>query len=190
MLNDNRWSISRNVGFVARYLAHLRVRPRYVRFKNAVGNFLSHIPLIGKGLYNLLIRVKTALKNSVYKNSSMFEEMGFHYLGPIDGHNLKDLTKALETAKRINKPVLLHVETVKGKGYSFAMESPDTYHGVGKFDVETGQTPPGRPFFFVGVRRLSDQTGGGGSQYLRHYGGHAHRHLPAGVCGQISQAPF
>jgi 1-deoxy-D-xylulose-5-phosphate synthase len=147
VLNDNRMSISCNVGFVARYLAHLRVRPRYVRFKNAVGNFLSHIPLIGKGLYNLLIRVKTALKNSVYKNSSMFEEMGFHYLGPIDGHNLKDLTKALETAKRINKPVLLHVETVKGKGYSFAMESPDTYHGVGKFDVETGQTPPAAPSF-------------------------------------------
>lgn len=100
VLNDNRMSISRNVGFVARYLANLRAKPRYVRFKNAFGNFLSHIPLLGKGLYNCLIRVKTKLKQAVYKNSSMFEQMGFHYLGPIDGHDLKDLTRAMETAKK------------------------------------------------------------------------------------------
>ena len=147
VLNDNRMSISRNVGFVARYLANLRAKPRYVRFKNAFGNCLSHIPLIGKGLYNCLIRVKTKLKQAVYKNSSMFEQMGFHYLGPIDGHDLKDLTRALETAKKINRPVLLHVETIKGKGYAFAAESPDKYHGVGKFDVETGQTPESSPTF-------------------------------------------
>lgn len=147
ILNDNRMSISRNVGFVARYLANLRARPRYVRFKNAVGNFVSHIPLVGKGLYNCLIRVKTKLKQAVYKSSSLFEEMGFHYLGPIDGHDLRDLNKALETAKKINRPVLLHVETVKGKGYPFAMESPDTFHGVGRFDVETGMTPEASPSF-------------------------------------------
>ena len=147
VLNDNRMSISRNVGFVARYLANLRAKPRYVRFKNAFGNFLSHIPLLGKGLYNCLIRVKTKLKQAVYKNSSMFEQMGFHYLGPIDGHDLKDLTRAMETAKKINRPVLLHVETIKGKGYTFAAESPDRYHGVGKFDVETGQAPESAPSF-------------------------------------------
>lgn len=140
VLNDNRMSISRNVGFVARHLATLRAKPRYVRFKNGVGNFLSHIPLIGKGLYNFLIKIKTKIKQLVYKSSSMFEEMGFHYLGPIDGHDLRDLTRALETAKKLNRPVLLHVETVKGKGYSYAMESPDRYHGVGRFDIETGQT--------------------------------------------------
>ena len=147
VLNDNRMSISRNVGFVARYLANLRAKPRYVRFKNAFVNFLSHIPLLGKGLYNCLIRVKTKLKQAVYKNSSMFEQMGFHYLGPIDGHDLKDLTRAMETAKKINRPVLLHVETIKGKGYTFAAESPDRYHGVGKFDVETGQAPESAPSF-------------------------------------------
>lgn len=147
VLNDNRMSISRNVGFVARHLANLRAKPRYVRFKNAVGNFLSHIPLIGKGLYNVLIKIKTKIKQMLYKNSSMFEDMGFYYLGPIDGHDLRDLTRALETAKKINRPVLLHVETVKGKGYSYAMESPDQYHGVGQFDVETGKTAGSAPSF-------------------------------------------
>ena len=71
--------------------------------------------------YNCLIRVKTKLKQAVYKNSSMFEQMGFHYLGPIDGHDLKDLTRAMETAKKINRPVLLHVETIKGKGYTLSL---------------------------------------------------------------------
>ncbi len=147
ILNDNRMSISRNVGFVARHLANLRARPRYLRLKKATSNFLSHIPLIGRGLYNFLLRIKSAVKRSIYDRSSLFEEMGFHYLGPIDGHDLKDLTKAMETAKKINRPVLLHVETVKGKGYPFAEKSPDLYHGVGPFDLETGRTPKASPSF-------------------------------------------
>ena len=147
VLNDNRMSISRNVGFVARHLATLRSRPRYVRFKNRFGKVMSHIPLVGRGLYTLLLGAKTKLKNMVYHNSTLFEEMGFYYLGPINGHNLSDLTRALQAAKNITRPVLLHVETVKGKGYEYAMKSPDVYHGVTAFDVETGKTPPSGPSF-------------------------------------------
>lgn len=141
ILNDNRMSISKNVGFVARHLAVLRSRPRYVRFKNGFGSLISHIPLIGKRLYAFLLYVKTKIKNALYKNSPIFEDMGFYYLGPVNGHNLTDLTRALKAAKNIERPVLLHVETVKGKGYGFAEQNPDTYHGVSGFDKLTGKTP-------------------------------------------------
>lgn len=142
VLNDNRMSINKNVGFVARHLATLRSRPRYVRFKMGVSNLIARIPLIGKPIQRLFVWVKSRLKNALYHSSTLFEEMGFYYLGPVDGHNLHDLTAALQTAKNLSRPVLLHVETVKGKGYSFAMQNPDTYHGVTGFDIETGKTPP------------------------------------------------
>ncbi len=141
ILNDNRMSISRNVGFVARHLANLRSRPRYVKFKNGFGKFMSHVPLIGRPLYTLLLGIKTKLKNMIYHNSTLFEEMGFYYLGPVNGHNLHDLIRAMESAKNISRPVLLHVETIKGRGYDYAMQSPDVYHGVTGFDIETGRTP-------------------------------------------------
>ena len=142
VLNDNRMSINKNVGFVARHLATLRSRPRYVRFKMGVSNLIARIPLIGKPIQRLFVWVKSRLTNALYHSSTLFEEMGFYYLGPVDGHNLHDLTAALQTAKNLSRPVLLHVETVKGKGYSFAMQNPDTYHGVTGFDIETGKTPP------------------------------------------------
>ena len=126
ILNDNRMSISRNVGFVARHLAALRSRPRYVRFKNGFGSVVAKIPLFGRGTYALLLKLKTKMKNALYKNSPIFEDMGFYYLGPVDGHNLSDLIRALKAARNIDRPVLLHVETVKGKGYGYAEQSPDT----------------------------------------------------------------
>lgn len=141
VLNDNRMSISKNVGFVARHLATLRSRPRYVRFKMGLSSLIAHIPLIGKAIQRMIVWVKSRLKNAMYHNSTLFEEMGFYYLGPVDGHNLHDLTAALQIAKNLSRPVLLHVETIKGKGYSFAMQNPDTYHGVSGFDIETGKTP-------------------------------------------------
>lgn len=147
ILNDNRMSISKNVGFVARHLANLRSRPRYVRFKMGVSSVISHIPLIGKPAQRGMVWVKSRMKNAIYHQSTLFEEMGFYYLGPIDGHDLRDLCQALQTAKNLNRPVLLHVETVKGKGYSYAVQSPDTYHGVTGFDIDTGKTPTGGPSF-------------------------------------------
>ena len=112
-----------------------------------VSNLIARIPLIGKPIQRLIVWVKSRLKNALYHSSTLFEEMGFYYLGPVDGHNLHDLTIALQTAKNLSRPVLLHVETVKGQGYSFAMQNPDTYHGVSGFDIETGKTPPSSKSF-------------------------------------------
>lgn len=142
ILNDNRMSINSNVGFVARHLAHMRSRPRYVRMKRNFGDGLRRVPLIGKGVYKFLMTVKSGLKNTLYRSSSMFEDMGYYYLGPVDGHSLSDLICAFEAAKAIESPVLLHVDTVKGKGYSFAEKNPDIYHGIGKFDIHTGKPLP------------------------------------------------
>ncbi len=147
IMNDNRMSINGNVGFVARHLARMRSRPKYVRFKRTFGDGLRKIPLIGKGIFRLLMGIKTSLKDSMYRSSTMFEDMGYYYLGPVDGHNLRELTYALEAAKAINQPVLLHVDTVKGKGYSYAERNPDVYHGIGRFDVQTGQPPSAQPSF-------------------------------------------
>lgn len=147
VLNDNRMSISHNVGFVARHLAKLRLQSRYVRFKKRVESIVNHLPLIGAPLYRFLARIKVRLKKTIYSRSTMFEEMGFYYLGPIDGHNLRELSEAMITARNLNRPVLMHVETVKGNGYPYAAQSPDAYHGVSGFDIETGKTPPSAPSF-------------------------------------------
>ena len=140
ILNDNRMSIDKNVGFVARHLAKLRIRRKYVRFKHGFGKVISHIPLIGGWLYRFMGGQKDHMKRRLYRHSTMFEEMGFHYLGPVDGHNIASLDEALLTAKKLERPVLLHVVTTKGKGCEFALKNPDVYHGVGKFDVQTGRT--------------------------------------------------
>ena len=147
ILNDNQMSISRNVGFMARHLSSLRSSLQYVQTKNGFGNAVSSIPLIGKPMYRGMVNIKSSLKDSLYEGSEMFEEMGFYYLGPVDGHNLRDLSRALETAHHINRPVLLHVATVKGQGYSYALEQPDKYHGISRFDVTSGQAEKGAPNF-------------------------------------------
>ncbi len=147
ILNDNQMSISRNVGFMARHLSTLRSSLSYVQTKKGFRNVLSAIPLIGKPLKNGIARLKTRLKDFLYQSSEMFEEMGYYYLGPVDGHDLRELIRALETAKHVGRPVLLHVATVKGKGYSHALENPDTYHGISRFDVSSGQAEKGGPSF-------------------------------------------
>ena len=147
ILNDNKMSISQNVGFVARYLAHLRTRVRYVHWKQRLTNFVSHIPLVGRPVNRWLHSWKKRLKRSVFASTSYFENMGFYYMGPVDGHNLEDLTQAMTAARSIDRPVLLHVATVKGKGYLFAEKTPDVYHGVGGFDPQTGEAAPGQPSF-------------------------------------------
>ena len=139
ILNDNKMSISRNVGFVARYLAQQRSRLKYVRSKQKLNKLLNHTPIIGRPLLSLLQRAKKRVRRSVLSNTTFFEDMGFHYLGPVDGHDLEDLTEAMRTARSIGRPVLLHVETVKGKGSPYAEEKPDTYHGISRFDPDTGK---------------------------------------------------
>lgn len=137
VLNDNKMSISRNVGALARYLNLIRTRPSYHRFKLRLEHALGHVPLIGKQVRRSLFRSKTMLKNAIY-HSNIFEGFGFNYLGPVDGHNIEKLENLFEIAREQNRPALIHVLTVKGKGYSFAENSPKHYHGVSPFDAEEG----------------------------------------------------
>lgn len=139
ILNDNKMSISENVGAFASYLAVIRTNPRYFRLKQRTEKVLNKIPLVGPWISTKIFNLKTALKNKIYNKSTFFEDIGFRYMGPIDGHNIKQLNQALESAKFINGPVLLHVITTKGKGYDFAEKMPSEFHGIAKFDIETGE---------------------------------------------------
>jgi len=147
ILNDNKMSISKNVGFVARYLSHLRSRVRYVRWRQKLTNFLVRIPVVGKPLNQGIHNANKRMKRSLFAQNSFFEDMGFHYLGPVDGHDLEDLNEALLAAKSIDRPVVLHIETVKGKGCTFAEKNPDTYHGISRFDKVSGEAPKGGESF-------------------------------------------
>lgn len=146
ILNDNEMSISRNVGAFARYLAVLKANPRYFRLKAKTERVLNHIPLIGKKLSKAIYEVKRKIKNRLY-NSTMFEDLGFRYMGPIDGHDIDHLCDALLGAVEANYPVLLHVNTVKGKGYKFAERRPDEFHGISAFDLVSGETIYSNPSF-------------------------------------------
>ena len=137
ILNDNGMSISRNVGGMARLLSRSRVRPAYLNFKRVYRKTIGKLPL----LYRFAHSVKEKVK-SLILHTGMFEDMGFNYLGPIDGHDVVKLEAALRWAREMDEPVLLHVITQKGKGYALAEESPGLYHGVNPFDPERGVTPP------------------------------------------------
>lgn len=136
ILNDNGMSITKNVGGVANHLAQQRLKPQYLQFKKVYREVTGYTAA-GRGLYRLTHRAKQAVKDAVL-HCSMFEDMGFTYLGPVDGHDVNYLTRLLRYAKELNCPVLLHIKTVKGKGYAPAEKEPDRFHGVGPFDKETG----------------------------------------------------
>ena len=137
ILNDNGMSITPNVGAVADHLARQRLKPQYLTFKKNYRRFMN-ATWLGRKAYKVTHRMKQALKQSLLP-CSMFENMGFNYLGPVDGHDLARLTKTLRYAKELNEPVLLHVKTVKGKGFLPAEENPDAFHGVSPFDAMTGK---------------------------------------------------
>ncbi|MCQ2484594.1 MAG: 1-deoxy-D-xylulose-5-phosphate synthase [Clostridia bacterium] len=138
VLNDNAMSISPNVGALAKHLAVLRSKHRYVSMKARIEKTLDKIPLVGHKMANLLYKAKTTVKNFLY-GSTIFEQMGFRYMGPVDGHNMEILTEALTAAKALHAPVILHVNTVKGKGYDYAEKDPSHFHGISNFDIDTGE---------------------------------------------------
>lgn len=138
VLNDNKMSISENVGAFAKYLAVIRSRPGYYSFKANTEKVLSKVPF-GKKIVKELYKLKTDIKNKVYEQSTFFEDLGYRYMGPIDGHNIDNLCDALNSAKAVNGPVVLHIITVKGKGYEHAEKDPSVFHGISKFDVDTGE---------------------------------------------------
>ncbi len=137
ILNDNDMSISANVGSFAHYLSKIRSKQGYFRFKDFLTRITTGTPWIEKTFYRLFQKGKTAMK-SVFYQGNIFENMGFAYLGPIDGHNQKVLERVLSRAKSLKKPCLIHVKTVKGKGYTFAENQPTDFHGLSSFDIETG----------------------------------------------------
>ena len=138
ILNDNKMSISRNVGSIAKYLTHIRIRPGYIKTKKIVEKILLHTPVIGTPIRKLLLRSKSRLRVSVYRNT-IFEDLGFVYYGPVDGHDLRKLIHALNAAKNVRQSVLIHVMTTKGKGYQYAEDDPGSFHGISSFDIESGE---------------------------------------------------
>ncbi len=138
ILNENEMSISENVGALARYFAVVRSKPKYYRFKAGTEKALNRIPLVGKSLSNHIFKLKTTLKNILY-SSSFFEDLGFKYIGPIDGHNISGLCEAMDSAKMVNVPVVIHINTLKGRGYDYAENHPEKFHGISKFDINTGE---------------------------------------------------
>ena len=138
ILNDNKMSISKNVGAIAKYLTSIRLNPSYLRAKNRIQNGLTRIPLIGSPVKSLLKRSKSKVKRLVYKDT-LFDQLGYRYYGPVDGHDIESLRNALNTAKSSDEPVFLHVVTKKGKGYQPAESDSASFHGIGKFDVHSGE---------------------------------------------------
>lgn len=138
VLNENEMSISKNVGAMARYLTKIRTKPQYYYMKSNIRERLEQVPVVGPSAVKFVVSAKKRVKGAMYA-STMFEDMGFAYMGPIDGHDIPSLCLALEAAKSIEEPVLLHIKTVKGKGYEFAEENPDRFHGISNFNLDTGE---------------------------------------------------
>lgn len=164
ILNDNGMSIDKNVGGLSRHLSRMRTEPEYYEFKKRYRKALEKLPA-GRTLYEWSHELKTALKKSLLPPvSTVFEDMGFSYMGPVDGHDVQRLTAVLRAAREAGRPVLVHVHTVKGCGYEPALREPEKFHGVGAFDPTTGQVrqPAQETFSHVfgeTLRQLARQDG-------------------------------
>ena len=139
ILNDNEMSIDANVGAMSEYLSRIRIAPQYARAKRDMGSLIMSIPHIGDKVYKTASHLKDGVR-SVLVPGSLFEEMGFHYIGPLDGHNIALMEEVFKSAKEMEGPVLIHIHTVKGKGYQPAEQAPEKFHGVGCFDPSTGKS--------------------------------------------------
>ena len=137
ILNDNEMSITRNVGGMSSYLDHIRMAAPYTELKMGVTNALKKIPKVGDGMVDALHKTKSSIKQLVIPGM-LFENMGLTYLGPVDGHDMRQLGKVLQEAKRKKRPVLIHVLTEKGRGYEPAMRHPARFHGAAPYEIETG----------------------------------------------------
>ena len=139
ILNDNGMSIDRNVGGLSKHLSRMRTDPEYYEFKKKYRKTLEKLPA-GRTLYEWSHEVKSAVKKTLLPPlSTVFEEMGFSYMGPVDGHDIQRLTAVLREAREAKRPVLVHVHTVKGNGYAYALREPERFHGVPPFDPVTGK---------------------------------------------------
>ena len=137
ILNDNEMSISKNIGGMNMFLSKLRTKRTYTKSNVSLKRIISKIPFIGAPFVKVVQRVKRSIKQLIIPKM-FFEDIGFRYLGPVDGHNIEELERMLKITKELDGPVLLHVLTKKGKGYKIAEENPDKYHATGPFDIKTG----------------------------------------------------
>ena len=138
IINDNKMSISKNTGAFSEYLSRLTVHEGYQRFKYLFDKAVGSIPLVGNKLNSIIWRLKRGMKGIFYKNN-IFVDFGFEYVGPINGHNIKELEKVLKNVKKLNSPVVMLVETIKGKGYPLAEINPAAFHGIGPFNIADGK---------------------------------------------------
>jgi 1-deoxy-D-xylulose-5-phosphate synthase len=138
ILNDNNMSISKNVGSMAKHLTTIRTSSRYVTFKSRIQRGLAKIPKVGAEISRTFTLVTSKIRKKIY-HATFFEDLGFRYYGPIDGHDIDALVDVLKVAKAHNHSVLIHINTVKGKGYHPAEKNPTQFHGIGKFDINTGE---------------------------------------------------
>lgn len=161
VLNDNEMSITENVGGMSSYLSGLRTASAYTDFKMDVTRALNRIPGIGPGMVDAMRKTKSSIKQIIIPGM-LFEDMGLTYLGPVDGHNIPQLIKTFQEAKRFEGPILVHVLTQKGRGYEPAMRHPARFHGAGPFDVKTGlpvgkSNPTYTDVFSTVMRKMGDQ---------------------------------
>ena len=137
ILNDNQMSIDHNTGSVSRYLSRLTMTGRYQSFRYRVDKVIDKIPYLGRGLEKFIFRLKRALKG-MFLTNNLFVDLGFEYVGPLDGHNEDALEKVLRRVQKLHRPVVVHVVTKKGKGYSPAEDRPELFHGIGPFQTSDG----------------------------------------------------
>lgn len=161
VLNDNEMSITENVGGMSSYLSGLRTASAYTDFKMDVTKALNRIPGIGPGMVDAMRKTKSSIKQIIIPGM-LFEDMGLTYLGPVDGHNIPQLIKTFQEAKRFEGPILVHVLTQKGRGYEPAMRHPSRFHGAGPFDVKTGlpvgkSNPTYTDVFSTVMRKMGDR---------------------------------
>lgn len=161
VLNDNEMSITENVGGMSSYLSDLRTASAYTDFKMDVTKALNRIPGIGPGMVDAMRKTKSSIKQIIIPGM-LFEDMGLTYLGPVDGHNIPQLIKTFQEAKRFEGPILVHVLTQKGRGYEPAMRHPARFHGAGPFDVKTGlpvgkSNPTYTDVFSTVMRKMGDR---------------------------------
>lgn len=161
VLNDNEMSITENVGGMSSYLSGLRTASAYTGFKMDVTMALNRIPGIGPGMVDAMRKTKSSIKQIIIPGM-LFEDMGLTYLGPVDGHNIPQLIKTFQEAKRFEGPILVHVLTQKGRGYEPAMRHPARFHGAGPFDVKTGlpvgkSNPTYTDVFSTVMRKMGDR---------------------------------
>jgi 1-deoxy-D-xylulose-5-phosphate synthase len=159
VLNDNKMSISPNVGGLSKYLSRLSMKSKYQSFRRKFDSTVKKLPFIGDVFFELVVRLKRAVK-AVFYTDNFFVDLGFEYVGPIEGHYIQGLIEVFRDVRKLDRPVVIHVITRKGKGYGFAEDDPGNYHGVGSFSVAGGIFPGRRPLPVSGQRFFTDIFGG------------------------------